>query len=41
MRAVLANRALSVSDLEEGPAGVSSAAQGERVAILNPNRVMA
>ncbi|AYO81402.1 MULTISPECIES: type II toxin-antitoxin system Phd/YefM family antitoxin [Methylobacterium] len=41
MQAVLANVAVSVSDLKRSPTGVLSEAQGETVAILNHNRVMA
>jgi len=41
MQAVLANVAVSVSDLKRSPANVLSEAQGETVAILNHNRVMA
>ena len=41
MQTVLANVAESVSDLKKSPATVLSEAQGEAVAILNHNRVMA
>lgn len=41
MQNVLANVAVSVSDLKKSPAAVLSEAQGEAVAILNHNRVMA
>lgn len=41
MQNVLANVAVSLSDLKKSPALVLSEAQGEAVAILNHDRVMA
>ncbi|MEL6059789.1 MULTISPECIES: type II toxin-antitoxin system Phd/YefM family antitoxin [unclassified Methylobacterium] len=41
MQNVLANVAVSLSDLKKNPATVLSEAQGEAVAILNHDRVMA
>lgn len=41
MQNVLANVAVSLSDLTKSPASVLSDAQGEAVAILNHDRIMA
>lgn len=40
MQSVLADRAVSVSELKKNPSAVMSAAHGAPVAVLNHNRVM-
>ncbi|XFB07139.1 type II toxin-antitoxin system prevent-host-death family antitoxin [Azotobacter salinestris] len=40
MQNVLANKAVSVSELKKNPSAVIGAAQGGPVAVLNHNRVM-
>lgn len=40
MQSVLANIAVSVSELKKNPSAVLSGAQGRPVAVLNHNRVM-
>ncbi|MCF6764019.1 type II toxin-antitoxin system Phd/YefM family antitoxin [Pseudomonas fragi] len=41
MQNVMADRAVSVSELKKNPSAVMSGAQGGAVAVLNHNRVMA
>lgn len=41
MQRVEANVAISVSDLKKSPSAVMEQAQGETVAVLNHNRIMA
>ena len=41
MQNVIADRAVSVSELKKNPSAVMSGAQGGAVAVLNHNRVMA
>ena len=41
MQNVMADRAVSVSELKKNPSAVMSSAQGGAVAVLNHNRVMA
>ncbi|QNH80256.1 type II toxin-antitoxin system prevent-host-death family antitoxin [Pseudomonas protegens] len=40
MQSILADKAVSVSELKKNPSAVLSAAQGGPVAVLNHNRVM-